>query len=90
MNSAKVGIDVDCCSLNRLPVGTWGEVVDLCLQGFTYRRMLDLGLIRGTLVRPLWKNSAGSLTAYLIKGAVIALRANETRHILVAPKGKAV
>ena len=49
----------------------------------TMRRMLDLGIVRGTKIKALHKSPMGNLTAYLIKGAVIALRDSDAKNILV-------
>lgn len=70
-------------SLNQMPIGSLGIVKALTAKGFIYRRMLDLGLIYGTKVEALRRNSAGDLTAYQIRGAVIAFRLEEAEKILV-------
>lgn len=49
----------------------------------TMRRMLDLGILRGAEIKALHKSPMGNLTAYLIKGAVIALRDIDAKNILV-------
>ena len=46
-------------------------------------RLLDLGLIKGTEVQSISKSPSGNLVAYLIRGAVIALRAEDASKILV-------
>lgn len=45
--------------------------------------MLDLGLVLDTPVEALRKSPYGDPTAYRIRGAVIALRAEEASRILV-------
>lgn len=47
------------------------------------RRLRDLGLIEGTLVRCLYRSPWGSPTAYLIRGAAVALRGIDARNIAV-------
>ncbi len=49
----------------------------------TLRRMLDLGIVRGAKIKALHKSPMGNLTAYFIKGAVIALRDSDAKNILV-------
>ena len=44
-------------------------------------RLLDLGLIRGTRVTCTAKSPAGDPAAYLIRGAVIALRGRDARGV---------
>ena len=55
-----------------------------------YRRFQDLGLIEGTLVRCLMKSPLGAPKAYLIRGAVIALRKSDSDTVTVDPAADAV
>lgn len=50
------------------------------------RRLQDIGLIEGTVVECLGKSPLGDPTAFLIRGAVIALRSEESGRVLVDPK----
>lgn len=70
-------------SLDALPIGQKGRVKMLTSDGSARRRMLDLGLIVDTVVEALLKSPAGDPVAYNIRGAVIALRSEEARKILV-------
>lgn len=70
-------------TLNQLPIGSFGKVKELIIDGSVRRRMLDLGLIHNTIVKPLIKSPAGDPVAYEIRGAVIALRSEEASQILV-------
>jgi len=69
--------------LDQLPVGRVGIVKSLEADGNKRRRLLDLGLIPGTLVEMLQKSPAGDPVAYLIRGAVIALRGSEAAQIIL-------
>lgn len=73
--------------LNRLPLGQKAKVKALTAEGASRRRMLDLGLIRDTVVEALQKSPSGDPTAYYIRGAVIALRSEEAGNILVEANG---
>ena len=46
-------------------------------------RLRDLGLVEGTAVRCVLKGPSGSLAAYEIRGAVIALRRQDAAAVLV-------
>lgn len=70
-------------SLNTLSLGKTGRVCSLISQGSERRRMLDLGLINGTCVEALQISPSGDPTAYHIRGAVIALRSEEAKKIMV-------
>ena len=45
--------------------------------------MLDLGVVGGTEIEPLYKSPSGNPVAYRIRGAVIALRSDVSDKILV-------
>lgn len=66
-----------------LPLGKKAKVKALTSDGMMRRRMLDLGLVSNTVVEALQKSPSGDPTAYHIRGAVIALRADEAGKILV-------
>lgn len=70
-------------ALSRLPLGRAARVKSLVSDGIARRRMLDLGLIPDTIVEAIQKSPSGDPTAYLIRGAVIALRSEESSKILV-------
>lgn len=69
--------------LNEVPIGNVVFVKELISDGISRRRMLDLGLIKGTKVQCLRQSPSGDPTAYEIRGAVIALRSEEASKILV-------
>lgn len=70
-------------SLNVLREGEKGKVACLLSEGGIRRRLQDIGLIEGTEVECLQSSPAGDPVAYLIRGAVIALRSEDSRNILV-------
>lgn len=69
--------------LSSLPLGKKCKVKKLISDGLIRRRMLDLGLIDNTVVESLQKSPSGDPVAYLIRGAVIALRSDVASLILV-------
>lgn len=72
-------------TLNKLPLGQEAKVIELTSDGCIRRRMLDLGLISDTKIEALQKSPSGDPVAYLIRGAVIALRNEEASKIVVTP-----
>jgi len=48
------------------------------------RRLMDLGFVPGTRVRVLRTSPLGDPRAYLVRGAVIALRREDAARILVS------
>ncbi|RCX16916.1 ferrous iron transport protein A [Anaerobacterium chartisolvens] len=77
---------MDCSEipLNQLPMGEKANVAMLISDGAARRRMLDLGIICGTEIKPLYKSPSGNPVAYLIRGAVIALRSDVSEKIIVS------
>ncbi|MBW6409572.1 FeoA family protein [Clostridium weizhouense] len=69
--------------LNSLPIGEKCKVNHLVANGIIRRRFLDLGLINGTEVESLGQSPSGDPIAYLIRGAVIAIRSEDASKILV-------
>ena len=70
-------------TLNQLTQGESATVVDLLSTGNMRRRMLDIGLIEGTRIKCLQKSPSGDPIAYLIRGAVIALRSEDSKDIVI-------
>lgn len=70
-------------SLDHVAEGNTVKVAKLLSSGNMRRRLLDIGLIEGTDVKCLQKSPAGDPVAYLIRGAVIALRSEDSQNILV-------
>ena len=70
--------------LDELSAGEIAVVRELHLEGDIRRRLQDIGLIEGTLVECLGKSPSGDPHAYLIRGAVIAIRAANGRQVLVS------
>lgn len=70
-------------SLNSLPIGRHGRVQSLLSDGKERRRMLDLGLVQGTMVEAVQKSPSGDPIAYFIRGAVIALRDEDAKKIII-------
>ena len=70
-------------TLSSLKEGNRGRVAELHTQGAMRRRLQDIGLIEGTDVICLKKSPSGDPVAYLIRGAVIALRGEDTSRIIL-------
>lgn len=71
-------------TMNRLEEGRWGRVIRLDTKGDMRRRLQDIGLVEGTMVKCLRKSPSGDPVAYLIRGAVIALRSTDSSEIYLA------
>jgi len=71
--------------LSSLPVGHKGRVISVDATGITRRRLLDLGLVPGTIVEAVRRSPLGDPTAFNIRGALIALRSEEASKVVVQP-----
>lgn len=47
------------------------------------RRLTDLGLISGTLIKCLYASVGKNMKAYAIRGATIAIRDEDCAHVIV-------
>ena len=65
-------------NLYELPLDTIGTVNDLKCKGNIRRRLLDLGLVKGTKITPVFKSPSGDPTAYEIRKTLIALRKEDS------------
>lgn len=70
-------------SLSDLTVGSSCRVNSVELVGLLRRRILDLGIIPGTVVECVRKSPAGDPIAYWVRGTMIALRSNDASQIKV-------
>jgi len=59
------------------------KVVNINARGELRRRFFDLGIIDGTDIEVLFRSPFGDPTAYMIRGAVIAIRKEDGRKIEV-------
>ena len=69
--------------LHELAPGQRGRVAQIHTTGAMRRRLLDIGLLENTTVECVGRSPGGDPSAYLIRGAVIAIRAQDSHHILV-------
>lgn len=71
-------------TLCDLTPGKSARVHQLTTGETLHRRLLDIGLIEGTRVECLFTSPLGDPSAFLIRGAVIALRREDAKtiHIL--------
>ncbi len=75
MNKIKCLADID--------IGQSARVTGLCAEGSMRRRLLDIGLTQNTCVKCVGASPMGEPRAYLIRGAVIAIRKEDCKNILV-------
>jgi DtxR family Mn-dependent transcriptional regulator len=57
--------------------------LDPSCQGFSRRRLMDLGFTEGAEIRPVLRTFAGDPRAYRVRGTVVALRRDQASQVLV-------
>ena len=70
-------------TLNDLETGGSALIYKILTAGSMRQRFLDIGLIENTPVECVGQSPAGDPKAYLIRGAVIAIRSDDAKDILI-------
>ena len=68
-------------NLNELPLNTVGIIDELNCNGNIRRRLLDLGLVKGTKITPVFRSPSGDPTAFEIRRTLIAIRKEDSKLI---------
>ena len=66
-----------------LRVGEGGRVREIRAADGIRERLMDIGLLRGGRVECVGKSPTDDPAAYLIRGAVIAIRTRDAKNILL-------
>ena len=75
-------------TLDSIRPGERAVVRRLTVGGSMRRRFLDIGLVENTTVECLGRSPGGDPSAYLIRGAVVALRRRDAAGVALAPGGR--
>ena len=70
-------------TLDKVPIDTYVTLSELNSNKDIKRRLRDLGLIKNTLIKPIYKSPLNDPVAYLIRGSVIAIRNSDAKKIIV-------
>lgn len=70
-------------TLNDLSPGEHATVTALSCGGSIRRRLLDIGFVRNTRVECVGQSPHGDPKAFLVRGAVMAVRSEDSRQILI-------
>jgi Fe2+ transport system protein A len=69
--------------LSKLKLDTYAKIIDITCNSTDRRRFLDLGLIKGTTIKPIFRSPLGDPTAYEVRKSIIALREEDASKIKV-------
>lgn len=77
-------------SLSSLKMGEKAKVIKIsrACRGTQRRRLMDLGIVPGTIISLALVSAGGDPKAYNIRGAVIALRKDQAAYVNVKPLSK--
>lgn len=75
----------DKYTLNNLPMEQSAVISSIDCKECLINRIYDMGILKGTVITPLYRSPFGDPTAYLVKNAVIALRNKDSKYITVTP-----
>jgi ferrous iron transport protein A len=69
--------------LNDIHPGQSAVIRELKTAGSIHRRLLDIGLVKGTRIECVGRSPGGDPSAFLIRGAVIAIRSEDCRNVMI-------
>ena len=70
-------------SLNKLPLSQTGIIESINPSSNIKRRLLDLGIITGTRIKPVLISPFGDPTAFEIRGFLISIREEDSKNIYI-------
>ena len=71
-------------TLSELKPGEYGFVCKILTKGSMRRRFMDIGLLENSRVECVGESPMGDPKAYLICGAVIAIRSENSKEIIIS------
>ncbi len=70
-------------NLNQLPLNKSGKINKIeCGEGIK-RRLLDMGLVKGTEITPILISPSRDPRAFLVRGTIIAIRKEDAKNIKI-------
>ena len=70
-------------NLSDVKIDCFAKVVSINCTPHLKQRLLDLGLIPGTIISPVFSSALGEPIAYEFRGNIIAIRRSEAQLITV-------
>jgi ferrous iron transport protein A len=74
-------------TLNKISTGEFAVVLSIDTELSLKQRLYDIGLVPGTKIKVVHQSPSGNPRAYLVRGAVIALRNCDAEKISVRVEG---
>lgn len=70
-------------SLDRLKLNKSGYILEIKTNENIKKRLIDLGMIKNTLIRPVLKSPSGNIRAYEVRGSVLSIRDIDANKIIL-------
>lgn len=74
-------MNAEIINLNQLPLNKNGIIETIKCEGNIKRRLLDLGLVKGTNIKPVLISPSKDPRAFEVRGTIIAIRKEDARNI---------
>lgn len=68
-------------SLDKLQLNKSGKIDNISCETNIKRRLLDLGIVRGTQIQNILNSPLGGINAYWVRGTTIAIRDENAKEI---------
>lgn len=74
-------MEMNVINLSELPLNKYGIINDVECEGNVKRRLLDLGLVKGTKIMPVLVSPSKDPRAFAVRGSIIAIRKEDAEKI---------
>ena len=76
-------MDAEVTNLSQLPLNKEGIIQELKCEENIRRRLLDMGLVKGTNIKPVLISPSKDPRAFEVRGSLIAIREEDVKNIEV-------
>ena len=74
-------MEAEVVNLSQLPLNKNGIIKELKCEGNIKRRLLDMGLVKGTSIKPVLISPSSDPRAFEVRGTIIAIRKEDAKNI---------
>lgn len=74
-------MDAEITRLDQLPLNEIGIIKEINCDGNIKRRLLDMGLVKGTKIMPVLVSPSKDPRAFEVRGTIIAIRKEDAKKI---------
>ncbi len=76
-------MDTEVTNLSQLPLNKNGIISEIKCGENIKRRLLDLGLVKGTKIMPVLVSPSKDPRAFEVRGTIIAIRKEDAKNIKI-------